>query len=77
MLIFIAPYCVAIRLLSSFIPKSETLDTTIKKIQAIPMKAAAGNHQILSLPIVSQRPIAATDVSTLTDSHRMHTGLSV
>jgi len=29
-----------------------------KKIQAIPMKAATGNHQIMSLPIVSQRPKA-------------------
>jgi hypothetical protein len=28
----------------------------IRKQQAIPMKAAAGNHQILRLPIVSQRP---------------------
>jgi predicted NAD-dependent protein-ADP-ribosyltransferase YbiA (DUF1768 family) len=56
MLTFIAPYCAAVRLLSSFIPKSETLDTTIKKIQAISMKAAAGNHQIMRLPIVSQRP---------------------
>jgi hypothetical protein len=27
------------------------------KMQAIPMKAANGNHQILRLPIVSQRPI--------------------
>jgi len=26
------------------------------KVQAIPMKAAIGNHQILRLPIVSQRP---------------------
>jgi len=25
-------------------------------MQAIPMKAANGNHQILRLPIVSQRP---------------------
>ncbi|HEY5138092.1 MAG TPA: hypothetical protein VIJ25_02055 [Methylococcales bacterium] len=25
-------------------------------MQAIPMKAAIGNHQILRLPIVSQRP---------------------
>jgi hypothetical protein len=29
-----------------------------KKIQDISMKAATGNHQILGLPIVSQRPIA-------------------
>jgi len=27
-----------------------------KKIQDISMKAAIGNHQILGLPIVSQRP---------------------
>jgi hypothetical protein len=27
------------------------------KIQTIPMKAAIGNHQILRLPIVSQRPL--------------------
>ena len=27
-----------------------------KKIQGISMKAAIGNHQILGLPIVSQRP---------------------
>ena len=27
-----------------------------KKIQDISMKAATGNHQILGLPIVSQRP---------------------
>lgn len=30
-----------------------------KKIQDISMKAAIGNYQILGLPIVSQRPIAA------------------
>jgi len=29
-----------------------------KKIQDISMKAATGNHQILGLPIVSQRPKA-------------------
>jgi len=58
MLIFAAQCCAAIRLLSSFIPKSETLDTTIKKIQVISMKAAAGNHQIFRLPIASQRPYA-------------------
>jgi hypothetical protein len=28
----------------------------IKKIQTIPRKADIGNHQILRLPIVSQRP---------------------
>jgi len=28
-----------------------------KKIQDISMKAAIGNHQILGLPIVSQRPL--------------------
>ena len=34
-----------------------------KKIQDISMKAATGNHQILGLPIVSQRPTANTSHS--------------
>jgi hypothetical protein len=34
-----------------------------KKIQDISMKAATGNHQILGLPIVSQRPKAVNKLA--------------
>jgi hypothetical protein len=37
-----------------------------KKIQDISMKAAIGNHQILGLAIVSQRPFAVIELNRQT-----------
>lgn len=47
-----------------------------KKIQDISMKAATGNHQILGLPIVSQRPSSDIRLFPMNGSSLAYSGLT-